>query len=419
MSRLLAKWNGRRSPVVPLVVFLLCGYFIFLHSPALSAEDGTPFEDRIALQNSIEAGDNLSSRARKALFSSRTKQDKGEFAAAAEVMSKWFADHPGDKNHLLFFNWAVSQLSLDLTVKAKANLEQAIGLEPKFARAWLRLGEAAYDLKDYTRAAEAFTQGYELMPDPKPEILYYSAVSWLLAEKGQKSMTTLSVLLGDFRDVAILDWYQALVAAAVEADNTSDAWPWMENCLKDFESDPVAWYMAYQLAASEEDFERAAVLFTVVGYLRPLKRDEFLQLGDLYAGSGVPLQAARYYQQAVQYPESAPRSDDYVRLASAWMAAHRLPEAREVIDRGVAQSESVRLLALLGDLNYSEEKYQAAREAFSRCVELDAQYARGWLMGGYCSLELGDNAEARRNLQRAAEFTGQEKLAKDLLKRIP
>ena len=137
------------------------------------------------------------------------------------------------------------------------------------------------------------------------------------------------------------------------------------------------------------------------------------------AASGVPLQAARYYKQAVEYPETAPSPDDFVRLASAWMAAHRKPEARQVIDRGVAAGESVRLLALLGDLNYSEEKYKAARQAFNRCVKLDAQYARGWLMGGYCSLELGENAEARKSLERAAKFAGQEKLARDLLKRIP
>jgi len=414
-----AVWKKQGTPVGLLVVSLLCCFCFAFCNEAGAADEIPKYADRVDLQNTIEAGEGLSSRARKTLFSSRSKQDKGDYTAANQLMQKWFAEHPKDTNHLLSFNWAVTQLNIDQTMEARANLEKAVAQEPNFARAWLRLGEAAYDLKEYTRAAEAFTHGYELMPDPKPEILYYSAVSWLLADQGQKSLNILIVLLKDFRSTAILDWYQALVAAAVEAENFNDAWPLMEKGLMDFESDPQSWFMAYQMAAAEENFERAAVLLTVVEYLRPLKRNEFLQLGDLYAGSGVPLQAARYYQKAVQFPETAPRPDDYVRLASAWMAAHRLDQAREVIDRGVSQGESVRLLALLGDLNYSEENYQAAQQAFARCVELDSQYARGWLMGGYCSLELGDNTEARRNLQRAAEFSGQEKLARDLLKRIP
>ncbi len=400
------------------VVCLLC-LLLFAFGQAAAVDDTIPTKERTKLQNSIESGEGLSSRARKTLFASRNKQDRGEDAAAAAVMEKWITGHPDDTHHLLYFNWAVSQLSLGQSAEAMASLEQAVALEPRFARAWLRLGEAAYDLRQYSRAAEAFGRGYDLMPDPKPEIVYYSAVAWLLADQGRKSLNTLTVLLKDHRNSAILDWYQALVAAAVEADNISAAWPWMENCLVDFESDPQAWYMAYQLAAADEDFETAAVMLTVVGHLRPLNRNEFLQLGDLYAGSGVPLQAARYYQQAVQYPETAPRSEDFVRLASAWMAAHRLDEARRVIDRGIASGESVRLLALLGDLNYSEENFKAARQAFNRSVELDSNYGRGWLMGGYCSLELGENTEARRKLQMAAEFVGQEKLARELLNRIP
>ena len=412
MGREFDRRTRQAFPSGLLVVFLLC---LFL----LDVGHAVAAEDRNTLQNSIEAGDGLSSRARKILFTSRNKQDKGEFSAAAAVMGKWVVEHPDDPHHLLYYNWAVSQLSLEQSAEAMANLEQAVALEPRFARAWLRLGETAYDLEKYPRAAEAFAHGFDLMPDPKPEIMYYSAVAWLLADQGQKSMNALTVLLRDHRSSAILDWYQALVAAAVDADNITTAWPWMENGLVDFESDPQAWFLAYQLAVAQEDYESAAVMLTVAGYLRPLNRQEFLQLGDLYAASGVPLQAARYYQQALQYPETVPRPDDFVRLASAWMAAHRLPEARRVIDRGVASGESVRLLALLGDLNYSEDKFQAARQAFSRCVELDSQYGRGWLMGGYCSLELGENAEARKSLQKAAEFAGQEKLARELLNRIP
>jgi tetratricopeptide (TPR) repeat protein len=394
----------------------LAAVFLLIASVGFSTPDD---EERTALQNTIELGDDLSPRAQKVLFSSRTRQDEGRFDEAAKVMAAWIDDHPDHPHHLLHFNLAVSLMNLDQTQKALENLERAVALEPRFARGWLRLGEAAYGYQQYARAAEAFLRGYELMSDPQAEILYYSAVAWLLDEQPARAMDGIVRLLRDNRQGAPLDWYQVMVAAAVETEEFAAARPWVENCLVDNESDPDAWYLAYQLAVAQEDYEQGAVWLTVVSYLRPLTRDELLQLGNLFAGSGTPLQAARYYQQAFEYPETETTADDYVRLASAWMAAHQLEEARGVLDQGVAAAPTVRLLALLGDLEYSEENYTTAREVFDRCVAMDPEYGRGWLMSGYCSVELGDNAKARSHLLKAAEFPKQAKAARELLERIP
>lgn len=395
------------------VVVLFC-LLVFFPNTVFSQDD-----DCTDLQSNIESGHELSPRAKKVLFSCRTRQDDGRYAEAAKAMNDWIADHPGQQHHLLFFNLAISQLDLHQNIEAMENLERSVAQEPRFSRGWLRLGEAAYDQQNYARAAEAFLMGHDLMCEKRPEIQYYSAVAWLLAQQPERAFTVLTTLLQDHGDIATLDWYHALVAAATEAGQFADARPWVETCLIEHESDPKAWYLAYQFAAAAEDYQQAAVWLTVAGHLRPLIRDELLQLGNLYAGSGVPLQAARYYKQALQYPENEPDADDYLRLASAWMAAHQMDEARSVLDEGMAAGPTVKLLALLGDLNYSEEKYADAREAFARCVTMDPEYGRGWLMSGYCSLELGDNQKARRSLERAKVFSGQGKAATELLKRIP
>ncbi len=401
-----------RRAVGPALVLVSC-LLVFSGVKAEAADD-----ERTTLQNKIESGDDLSPRAQKILFSCRTRQDEGRHGDAVQVVDEWLKGHPDQPHHLLFFNLAISQLSLEKRTQALENLERAVALEPRFARGWLRLGEAAYEQQDYARAAEAFLIGHDLMCDPRLEIRYYSAVAWLLADQPEKAMAGLTNLLGDHADSATLDWYQALVAAASSAGKFAPARPWIENCLMQNESEPKAWYLAYQFAAAAEDFQQAAVWLTVVGHLRPLKRNELLQLGDLYAGNNIPLQAARYYQQALELPEKQPVSDDYLRLASAWMAAHQLEAARQVLDRAIAAESTVKLLALLGDLNYSEEKFDAARQAFGRCVALDPEYGRGWLMSGYCSLELGENDEARGSLERAKGFSGQGKVAGELLRRL-
>lgn len=394
-------------------VFLFC-LLVFNPGISFSVDD-----ECIAVQNKIESGDDLSPRARKILFSCRTRQDDGRYADAAGMMSEWIDGHPDQPNHLLFFNLAVSQLGEDNYTGALKNLESAVAKEPLFARGWLRLGEAAYEHQNYARAAEAFHNGHNLMCDPRPEIRYYSAVAWLLAEQPDKALVGLESLLQDHAGMATMDWYQALVAAASGAGRFDTARPWVENCLVENESDPKAWYLAYQFAAAGEDYRQAAVWLTVVGHLRPLSRSELLQLGDLYAGTGTPYQAARYYQQALDYPETEPGSNDFLRLASAWMASHQNEEARAVLSRGIAAKPTVKLLALLGDLNYAEEKYTQSRLAFGRCVSMDPDYGRGWLMSGYCSLELGENNKARSSFERAKVFPDQESVASELLKRLP
>ncbi|MCP4291187.1 MAG: tetratricopeptide repeat protein [bacterium] len=381
---------------------------------SLLAED----DERQILQAQIESGKNLNSRAQKTLFASRSKQDRGDHEAAAGVMGRWVADHPDQQHHLLSFNWAVSQMALGQPELALKNLETAVTLEPRFARAWLRLGEAAYELGKYSQAGQAFARGYQYMPNAQPEILYYSSVAWLLADKPEQAIEGFEVLLKNHRETATVDWYQAMVAAASETERPDDAKPWLENCLSDNASDPDAWYLAYQFAASSMDYERASVCLTVVGFLRPLERDEFLQLGDLFANCGVPLQAARNYEKAVKYPKSVAPADDLIRLASAWMAAHKNEKARKVLHSAVARNETAKLWALLGDLNYSEENYKDARGAFERCVELDPQYGRGWLMSGYCSMEMDEPAMARQHLEKAAGFSDQRQMAQNLLKRI-
>ena len=403
-----------RLPMAMVPAVLLFCLFFFTPEYVRAADEGC-----LALQNQIESGKDLSPRARKTLFSSRTRQDEGQNAEAAQVMGQWISEHPKQQHHLMYFNLAVSQLGQDQHVLALGNLEQAVALEPRFSRGWLRLGEAAYEQQNYARAAEAFLAGYGLMCDPSPEIRYYSAVAWLLAKEPEKSLTGMVSLLNDHHEAVSMDWYQALVAAASEAKQYGAAEPWVDQCLMENESNPKAWYLAYQFAVAAEEYQQAAVWLTIVGHLRPLSRSELIQLGSLYAGSGTPLQAARYYRQALDFPETQPAATDYLRLASAWMASYKMQEARETLDRALKTYPTVKLLALLGDLNYAERKFSEARDVFGQCVDLDPDYGRGWLMRGYCSLELGQNSEARIALERARMFKAQENNARELLRRIP
>jgi len=378
-------------------------------------------------QAAIESGEGLSARAKKALFRARSRQDDGDFAGAAQIMSEFMEGQPDREHPLLLFNLALSHFALDQDALAYGDLKKALELEPRYGRAWLRLGEAAYGLEKYTEGGEAFVRAYDLTPDSAPEILYYAGVSLLMGEQAEQSLAALERLLRDHRQDADLDWYQALISAGSQANQPGRVNTFVDHMLADNSSEPRAWELSYQFAAGQEDYRTAAVSLTVTGYLRPLSHNELIQLGDLYAVISVPLQAARFYEQAMIEPMAEPapsasvetgRAEEFERLASAWLRAHAHDRARATLKTALGRKETVRLWSLLGDLEYLDEDYEAALTAFDRSCELDPDFGRGWLMMGYCALELEREAEARRHLEKAAEFPGQAAGARSLLGRI-
>lgn len=406
--------------------FYLVALAVCLCAPAFAEEApgravGDP--EKAAVQHRIESGEDLSARGQKVLFRCRTQQDEGNYDRAVEIMTAWLDDHPDREHSLLLYNLAVSRSELGDNAGAYAALEKAVELEPDFSRAWLRLGETAFAVQKYDTAAEAFARAHELAAAATPEMLYYSGVAWVQAEQPDRAVNTLTTLLDAHRPGADLDWYQALIAAAVDTDRPERAEPYLDNLLADHSAEPAAWELAYQYAAYRQNYRLAATYLTVAGYLRPLTVSEMDQLGDLYSVINVPLVAARYYERAlaateVRVSETEAPARRYERLASAWLAAHRRDEARTALEAGLTVRDDAGLWSLLGDLEYMEQDYTGARTAFAHSCSLDPQNGRGWLMQGFCAIEQGDKAAAGVFLRRAAEFPEQAETASRLMGQI-
>ena len=407
-------WKKRIAPS------LLLGLLIVINPLVVTAQEGPDLRQE---QAAIESGEGLSARAKKALFRARSRQDEGDFKESAQIMSGFLEGQPDREHPLLLFNLALSHFALEQNSLAYNDLTKAVELEPRYGRAWLRLGEAAYNLEKFAEAGEAFTKAYELTPEHTPEILYYAGVSLLTGGQPERAVTVLVRLLEEHREGADLDWYQALISAGSEAGQAGPVAPLLDHLLADYASVPRAWELAYGFAAAREDYRKAAVYLTVTGYLRPLTRDECVQLGDIYAVISIPLQAARYYEKAMVMPESgesveAGRAGEFERLASAWLGAHDHARARGALQTAISEKETVGLWSLLGDLEYLDQDFEAALKAFGRACDLDQDFGRGWLMMGYCAIELDRQGEARRHLNKAATYPGTEASARSLLGRV-
>ena len=254
------------------------------------------------------------------------------------------------------------------------------------------LGETAYGLGQYAKAADALMKGYELSAEKRPELLYYAAAARLLAGDAAKALPILEELTSGKQGKPKFEWFRGYVSACLQAQDIDRGQLAVNDMLEKFAGNADAWYLAFQYYASVSNYRQAAVSLTIVSYLRPLTREEQLQLGDLYA-------AAEHYASAVQDSASA---GEVERVASAYLASYQAEQALKVLDKGLKEMPTFRLWSLLGDLQVMEKHFQEAYRAFTECTRLSPGEPRPYLMLGYCAIEMNDPALALSHLDRIA-----------------
>ncbi len=353
--------------------------------------------------------------ARRALFKAKEQGDGGDVAGAVATLRGVLLKHSGDDHPLARFHLAGHLALSGRPEEALAEYCAAVALAPHYGQAWLKLAETAYELERFGEAGRAFARAFATLDEPDPALLYFGAASHLLDQRPEAAAPLLEELVSGRHGEPRLEWYRALLSASLEMKAPERGQAALDQLLARRAGDPEAWQLAFQFAASRQDYERAAVALTITGYLRPLSPLERLQLGDIYNAVGAPAAATVQYEQALADSSS---TRDFERLASAYIAAHEQQRALHTLRRALEREPTVRLWALLGDLQYMSQQYDEAARAFGQCAALDPAYGRAHLMMGYCDVQLGRNEQALRHLQRAAEFPEQAAAAGDLIKRL-
>ncbi len=353
--------------------------------------------------------------AKIALLEAQTQLESGHSEKAVDILEKYVRAHEKkDDHYLMRYHYASMLVQVDRRDEALVQYEKAVALEPRYDAAWLGLGETAYGLGQYQRAAEALRRGYETSIEKRPDVLYYSAAAQLLAGDAKAAVPVLEDLVSGKNGTPKFEWYRGLVSACLQAGDQERGRKAVDEMLEKYGTNPDAWYLAFQFNASVSDYHQAAVALTVVGYLRPLTRQEQLQLGDLYAAVEAPAAAANYYSSATQDTASA---SEVERVASAYLASYQSDEALKVLEQGIADEPTFRLWSLLGDLHVMESRYGEAEKAFAECVELNPDEPRPHLMLGYCMLELNRPDDAIEQLTVAAANEEWSERAQMLIKR--
>jgi predicted Zn-dependent protease len=348
----------------------------------------------------IDTIETLPRDAKLALFEAQTLLEQGQSEKAVEQLGKYIRSHEKkDDLFLVRYQYASMLVQVDRREDALKEYERVVTLEPRYDAGWMGLGETAYGLGQYEKAADALMKGYELSADRRPELLYYAAAARLLAGDAAKALPLLEELTSGRKGKPKFEWYRGYVSACLQAQDTDRGQLAVNDMIEKFAGNADAWYLAFQYYASVNNYRQAAVSLTIVSYLRPLTRQEQLQLGDLYAAVEAPAAAAEHYASATRDSASA---GEVERVASAYLASYQAEQALEVLDKGLKEMPTFRLWSLLGDLQVMEKNFGDAYRAFTECTKLSPDQPRPYLMLGYCAIEMNDPTLALSHLDRIA-----------------
>ena len=389
--------------------------WVIVLTMGMVAAAGASRADSVPEPKPLATVEDLPHDARLALYEAQLRIEEGKVDQAAERLAKWCGDRAGkDDSYLIRYQLASLYSQLDRPDDAHANFERTVALESRYAPAWIGLGETAYRLQQYSRAAEALERGFGLLDSPRPEVLYFAAAARVLAGDAARAIAPLEELTGGRYGEPRFEWYRGLVSACIQAKDGERGQRAVDGLIDRFGDNPEAWNLMFQYAAGFGDYQQAAVALSAKSYLKPLTRQEQIQLGDLYSAIDAPAAAAEWYARATADSASTREAE---RLATAYLASHQLGEARGVLERSVATAPTYRLWSLLGDLNVMEKRYADGYQAFSQCARLSPEEGRPYLLMGYCALEAGRFDDAVASLAAAASHDDLAERAQALLRR--
>ena len=351
----------------------------------------------------------------KAVYTAQQAMEKKDYLKAEECLKKFIEKNPKKPHYLVEFTLANALAVTDKNREALPHYRAAASLYPAFTAAWQNMGKIYFDLKQYDEAGNCLLKAYELNEKKDPSLLYYAAVSYIMAKKERKALPHLEYLVSGEVEPPKTEWLEALLKVYMDLKLKEKAFAVVRRLIDENGDDPRWWKILAQLHLQQSDYKPAVAALTVHSYLTFLTKQDIMLLGDLNNAIGVPLKAAKYYEKALNLSNNV---GDYEKLASAYIGAHRPAKAIEVLDKAIEKKPTSGLWFMMGHVLYEEDNFDKAYNAFDQSARLDRKSGRAYLMMGYCALQMDKKETARSAFQKATRFPKQRKIAKELLKQV-
>ncbi|RLC11736.1 MAG: hypothetical protein DRH43_03455 [Deltaproteobacteria bacterium] len=357
----------------------------------------------------------LTPKVQKIVYEAQQLMEKKDYLKAQGCLKKFIEKNPQKKHYLVEFTLANALAMAGKDREALPHYRAAANLYPAFAAAWQNMGKIYFDIKQYDEAGDSLLKAYEVNEKKDPALLYYAAVSYIMAKKERKALPHLERLVSGEIASPKTEWLEALLKVYMDLGLKENAFSVVRKLIDKNGADPRWWKILAQLHLQQTDYKNGLAALTIHSYLTSISLKDLMLLGDLNNAVGVPLKAAEYYEKAV-HMESNPAV--YEKLASAYIGAHKPAKAIDALNRALEKKPTAKLWLMLGQVLYEEENYDKAYDAFDQSARLDSKNGRAYLMMGYCAFQMGKKDAARSAFQKATHFPKQRKMAKAVLKQI-
>ncbi len=362
-------------------------------------------------------------------------------------------DHQGYHHPEIFFILGNCYMQLENYAAAAAAYQQTITRDSSHAAAWMNLARADYELKEYIAAGAAFAKAYATATVKTPEMLYYSAVTYLMAGNHQHSLEIFAKLLKSYPNKIKPEWQEHLVYALLAAEKPHRALPyireltqiysgkkqrqWQEILLYQYlqlkmtdaalnlaldltEANPIIakwWQALAHIQLMRDHEEEALTALTIYSYLTPLTLEQEKLLADLNLQLGIPVKAVPEYERCL-----AKKIDKKIlyQLVTAYRQLGEPEKALAKLNPVVFDPQKdADLIMLKGEMLYSLKQFKDAAETFRRVAQVkNRKSARAWLMAGYAFWQADDLSASRKAFKQAAGYPKTKKNATVALQQL-
>ncbi|MBU0994891.1 MAG: tetratricopeptide repeat protein [Proteobacteria bacterium] len=375
-----------------------------------------------------------------------------KFKAKAEEIDAKTAAKKGYTHYSIDFTLGNYYLMLSQTQKAILCYQTVLEKKADLSDAWLNLAKCHYDLNQMRGAGNAFLKGYETSAQKSAVYLYYSSVSYMMAEDYKEAYSISQLLLKAHSQEIELSWKESLVQIMFGLEKYSEALPfieelaekntgkkrkaWQEVLLSQYimlqmdekafsyagwltqedTLEPKWWKALCHLCLSKNQLENGLAALIIYGFLTPMSDDERSLMADLYMMAGIPAKAIMHYEAVLK--EGSISMETYKKIAQGFLRMYDPEAALSWVEKGLAQEEDTELLMLKGNLLYETGHFQEAAQTYERLCRENKDCGHAFLMLGYALWNIGDINKAQKAFKKAHSFTKEKKSAHQALQQL-
>ena len=328
--------------------------------------------------------------------SAKLRNQEGNYELAIDLAKKALADNPNDAE--AYFQLGVSYSHIDSVALAYENFQKAKDLDPKkvrdvdnniqhnFAKHY-KLGQSAFNRKDYTTAVEEF--GLAADADPSQAVAYYNlgvAHSRLAKDDPSHHESAIEAMdkvlaISEPSDANYIKALQVAGKELVAAGRAEDA---IDRFKRLIEEDPTSFNVIEDIGnelLNERDWDGAVIFLKMAAEARAkIDAEDFTVFYNIGAAlynlrkedSSATLEAITYYERALALREDEPQT--IFNIIVAYVSLEQWNDAitwgEKYVNINSDDSKGWQLLAR----SYSEAgEREKAREAMTRFEQLREQ----------------------------------------------